>query len=87
MVDKVGSCVIVTIFHMSSSTAPLIGDSLAIPEPQYQITNVHCPKQVSVSLCMSVKLSVCLCFVCVCLFICLFVCLVMSIYTVSVSAY
>lgn len=33
MVDKDGSCVVVTIFNLANGKGVIIGDSVAIPEP------------------------------------------------------
>jgi hypothetical protein len=59
VVDKTGSCVVVTIYQMASQTAPVIGNSIAIPEPVYQVMNVDTPQQVSLCLgCLSDCLTV-----------------------------
>lgn len=33
MVDKTGTCVVVTIFNLADGKGVIIGDSVAIPEP------------------------------------------------------
>lgn len=39
MVDKLGTCVVVTVFNLADGKGVIIGNSVAIPEPY--VTDVH----------------------------------------------
>lgn len=45
LVDKVGTCVVVTVYNLANGKGVIIGDSVAIPEPyitdvQFEFKNI-----------------------------------------------
>lgn len=48
LVDKAGTCVVVTVFNLADGKGVIIGDSVAIPEPY--LTNVDFSYKENVSI-------------------------------------
>lgn len=48
MVDKEGTCVVITIFNLANGKGVIIGDSVAIPEPYMTDVNFSYKNIVSI---------------------------------------